>query len=165
MGEQRPPDAIQMLYNRRVDQILILVIPLALFVYISTKPHLRLRADMPPQFVDSLPSASPKQREEEERLARGYWDCALAFVQWTYMYGSPLPKDPPNEFRITSDSSSGPEPASSSRLRYWRRLREVWLMPSSWKATREWSTQWVTGSFKEAVAWIEGHFQNLVNPR
>jgi hypothetical protein len=62
-----------MLHNRKLDRLLILIVPAALFVYLSTRPHVRLRADMPRQFVDIPASAGPKQREAEERLAREYW--------------------------------------------------------------------------------------------
>ena len=151
-----------MLYNRTLDRLLILIVPAALFVYASTRPHVRLRANMPPQFVDTPASAGPKRREAEERLAREYWSCAVTVIQWKYTYGSPLPDSPPEEFRVNTQLASGSEPVSSSRVRYWHRLQLVWHLPSSWVIWREWSTDWLTGPLKEGRAWIDNYIKNLL---
>jgi hypothetical protein len=116
---------------------------------------------MPPQFVDIPASAGPKQQEAEERLAREYWSCVLTVIQWKYTYGSPLPDSPPEEFRVNTQLAPGSEPVSSSRVRYWHRLQQVWLLPSSWVTSREWSTDWLTGPLKEGRAWIDNYFRNL----
>src|SRR5579863_4595641 len=116
-----------LLYNRAIDKILILLIPTALFLYASNRNVLRLRAVMPLQFVDT--SVSPRQRASEEQIAREYWNCALTFVQWKYTYGSPLPAEPPEDFRIDDRLIGGAGAGPSSRLRYWHRLQQLWLSP------------------------------------
>lgn len=165
-----------MLSERKVDRFLIVAVPVALFVYASTRPIARLRADVPPRFVDVPASASRKQRAEEERRAQAYWNCALSFVQWRYTYGSPLPDDPPEDFRVGAESAvpteaaAGAAPAAGhskdrsqdqARLRYWRRLRQVWTSPDCWSFSREWSTQWLTEPVMGAVRWIENYLGDL----
>jgi hypothetical protein len=151
-----------MLYNRKIDRLLILIVPAALFVYASTRSHVRLRANMPQQFVDIPASAGPKQREAEERLAREYWSCVVTVIQWKYTYGSVLPDAPPEEFRLNIQPAPGSEPVASSRVRYWHRLQQVWLSPSSWATSREWSTDWLTEPIKRGGTWIGNYFKNLL---
>lgn len=154
-----------MLYNRKIDRLLILIVPAALFVYASSRPQVRLRAEMPPDFVDVQATADPARRATEEPLAQQYWDCALTSIQWKYTYGSPLPDTPPEEFRVNTTPTPGSEPASSSRLRYWHRLQQVWLLPSAWKTTREWSTDWLTEPIKKGFAWMGDYFKDLIPQR
>lgn len=151
-----------MLYNRKLDRLLLLIVPAALFAYASTRPHVRLRANMPPQFVDIPASAGPKQREAEERLAQEYWSCVLTDIQWKYTYGSPLPDSPPEEFRVNPQLAPGSEPVSSSRVRYWHRLQQVWLLPSSWVTWREWNTAWLTEPIRKGAAWIDNYVKDLI---
>ena len=151
-----------MLPNRKLDRLLILIVPAALFVYLSTRPHVRLRADMPPQFVDIPASAGPKQREAEERLAREYWSCALTVIQWKYTYGLRLPDSPPEQFQPSTQLAHGSEPISSSRVRYWHRLQGVWLQPSSWVTSQTWSTDWLTTSIAKTLNWFDSYFRDWI---
>jgi hypothetical protein len=151
-----------MLYNRTIDRFLIVAVPAGLFVYASTRPIVRLRADMPAQFVDAPASASAKHRAEEERMARAYWNCAVALVQWKHSYGSPLPEIPPAEFRIDEKTAPASEAASLSRLRYWHQLQSLWLSPEVWTASREWNTQWLTETIAHVVEGIEDYFGDLL---
>ena len=150
-----------LLYNRAIDKILILLIPTALFMYASNRNVLRLRAVMPLQFIDA--SVSPRQRASEERIAYEYWNCALKFVQWKYTYGSPLPAEPPEDFRIDDRSVDRPGAGAgpASRLRYWRRLQQLWLSPDSWTASREWSTGWLTEPIMKVVDGLESYVSSL----
>ena len=151
-----------MLYNRKIDRWVVLLIPIGFFIYLSTRPRMRLRTDMPPQFAEIPSSASPKRRAEEENLAREYWECALTSIQWKYTYGSPLPDLPPAEFRIERNAATGKDlPASSSRLRYWRRLQQVWLLPSSWESSHAWSVEWFTDAIKNGFNWVNSYLNNL----
>ena len=154
-----------MLYNRKFDRALILIVPAALFVYMSARPHVRLRAEMPAEFVDVQTSADPARQDVEQKLAQQYWNCALALIQWKYTYGTPLPDIPPEEFRIKSTATPGSESAASVRLRYWNRLRKVWLLPSAWTTTRAWSTDWLTNSLKHGLERVEDFFKDLFGQR
>lgn len=150
-----------MLYNRKVDRLLILIVPAALFVYASTRPHVRLRADMPPEFVDIPASAGPKQREMEEKLASEYWRCVQSSIQWKYTYGSPLPEVPPEDFRVERSAAPGAESAAASRLRYWRRLEKIWVLPSSWVTSHEWSIDWLINPIHKGIEWIDNYVKDL----
>jgi hypothetical protein len=151
-----------MLHNRMLGRLLILMVPAALFVYLSTRPHVRLRADMPPQFVDIPASAGPKQRETEERLARDYWNCALTVIQWKYTHVLQLPDSPPEQFWASTQLPPGSEPISSSRVRYWHRLQRVWLQPSSWVTSQTWSTDWLTKPIARTLNRFENYFRELI---
>ena len=151
-----------MLHHSMLDRLLILIVPAALFVYLSTRPHVRLRADMPPQFVDIPASAGPKQREAEERLAREYWSCALTVIQWKYTYGARLPDSPPEQFQPSTQLAHGSEPVSSSRVRYWHRLQGVWLQPSSWVTSQTWSTDWLTTSIAKTLNWFDNYLRDWI---
>jgi hypothetical protein len=154
-----------MLYNRKIDRLLIVVVPIGLFLYASTRPTMRLRADMPAQFTDASASASSRQRAAEADLARKYWALAISAVQWRYTYGSPLPDTPPDDFRLFGDVPAGSEPLSASRFRYWHRLQLVWLSPDAWKVTHAWSTQWLTDPLMRAGDWFDRSFKDFVaNP-
>ncbi len=144
-----------LMYNRRIDRIIIVLVPLAFGVYASTRPIKRLRADMPPQFVDISPAAGNKQRAAETELARKYWAAAITAVEWRYSYGSPLPDTPPDDFRIDGNTAASAELPSASRLRYWRRLQKVWLSPDSWRTTQEWSLRWLTDPVMRIGDWFD----------
>lgn len=187
----------------------MVTVPVVLFVYASTRPIMRLRADMPSRFRDASKTAGVAQRLAEQRLAEAYWNCALTFIQWKYSYGSPLPDDPPDEFRIKVAMPAGPgpsnanapqgpdaglngaglagsdpdgveaaraaarlrrkrpppDPVEDSRLRYWRRLQQLWVSPEAWQRSREWSTEWMTGPVTGAVEWSEDYVRNLTGTR
>lgn len=150
-----------MLYNRKFDRLLLLLIPAALIVYASTRPHFRLKAEMPPEFVDLPPKASREHKAAEERLAREYWQVVQMSVQWKYTYGSSLPESPPAEFRITGRSEDGAGTARSSRLRYWRQLRKIWVLRTSWVRSQEWTTHWLTDPIIKAASWIQNYVRDL----
>ncbi len=151
-----------MLYNRKIDRLLIVLVPAGLFIYASTRPHMQLSADMPRDFVDFQATADPKQREAEERNAREYWNLALTVIQWKYTYGSTLPDSPPEEFRLKRQVAPESESDTSSRSRYWRRLDKVWLQPTSWVTSRSWRTDWLTAPVEDCARWIDNHVRNLI---
>jgi hypothetical protein len=180
--ELKPPKHQGLLYNRVLDKFLILLLPVTWFVYCSWRPTFRLRADMPPQFVDVTAAATPSERAREEKLARRYWDLAR-MMRWEFTYSSPLPADVPLEFRIDeqtmSRSAQRPAPnihadrdrdktrppgvgSPDSRIRYWGKLQSVWLRPDVWEAHQEWSTAWFTGPLLQLYHNFQDYISNLV---
>jgi hypothetical protein len=147
--------------HRRIDRFLLLMIPAAFFVYQSTRPLMRLQADVPTQFLDAIPGARSNHRAAEERVARAYWNCAVTFVQWRHTYGSPLPQDPTDDFRIDAKTYGADAASEASRLHYWNKLREAWLLPASWRQSREWSTAWVIDPATRAVNRLSDSFKEL----
>ena len=87
----------------------------------------------------------------EEKIARAYWECVVNQVQWKYAYGYRLPASPPAEFTINGVADS------DSRARYWRRLQQVWYLPTSWKKDYEWDTSWATQWFVTSAQWLYSH--------
>ena len=144
-----------MLYNRKIDRVLILVIPAAIFLYASIGSHKRLNAEMPAEFVDVIPKASLARQAEEERLAHEYWNCALNVIQWKYTYGSPLPGAPPVGFQVDAGIIPKGDSESSAKLRYWQRLQKIWNSPNSWKSTIEWSTSWLSNPISRFLSWLD----------
>jgi hypothetical protein len=167
IGVVKPRRRPGLLYNRTFDRLLILLVPVAWFTYSSWRPINELREDMPPQFVDVPAAASGADRAREQRLAQAYWDLARTALRARYTYGSALPTDPPPDFDVNSTTAAiqpssaaatagtgngsrrkstvVPTDASSARLRYWRKLQQVWLEPYAWQSHKEWSTAWFTG--------------------
>jgi hypothetical protein len=180
----KPPPRPSLLYNRTVDKRLILLLPALSFLYCSWRPVFSLRAEMPPQFVDVSAGATPVARAREQRLALAYWDVARTVIRWKYTYGASLPNDPPPEFAVSEEGitrpgapskpdskrAGNPRPAvqgartaaSGSRLRYWRKLQEVWTEPYAWKARRQWSTAWFTGPIRRVRANFQDWCRNLI---
>ncbi|HLI34556.1 MAG TPA: hypothetical protein VKW70_05885, partial [Terriglobia bacterium] len=60
--------------KRTIDRLLVLVVPAGLFIYASTRPLMRLQADMPMEFF-LKPRREPMSRAAAENVARAYWDC------------------------------------------------------------------------------------------
>jgi len=167
-GLRKPDSGRQALGgSRRLDKLLILVVPTAFFLYLSSRPVFRLRVEMPSRFVDLAPSsASPRQREEERQVALDYWNCAVTMIQWKYAYGSPLPLDPPDEFRVyarlgdTARPARGKDQALDARVRYWKRLRQLWVSPDTWKTSREWSMAWLTDPIYRLIDGFDTYFKD-----
>lgn len=147
--------------NRKIDRFLLVLIPAALFVYLSTRPMMRLQADAPPEFLGPSAVARFNRRQAEDRVARAYWDCAVSLVQWEHTYGTPLPEYPPDDFRIDVKTYGSDAASQPTRLRYWNKLRETWLLPISWRQSREWSTAWLTEPVHKAVNWLGDTFRDL----
>lgn len=147
--------------HRRIDRLLLVLIPVAFFVYESTRPLMTLQADVPSRFMEASPGDDSSRRASKQRAAQAYWNCALTFVQWKYTYGAPLPEDPPDDFRIDAKTYGADAAGAASRLRYWNRLREVWLLPGSWRQSREWSTSWLTEPVVKAATGLSDFFKEL----
>jgi hypothetical protein len=179
-GRVRPSRRIPF-YNRTIDKLLILMVPVAWFMYFSWRPVYQLRAEMPSRFVDASTSTPAGERLREQHLARAYWDLARTALRPRYTYGMALPDDPPPDFALDERThateraaatnvsvsgnqqrvSRGSRPDSSeSRFRYWRKLQQVWLQPDSWESRREWSTAWFTGPFLRLYVNVQDYLSN-----
>ena len=121
--------------TQKTNRLVIAAILTGLFAfgYSALQPKLRLRVEMPKDFIDDSKSLPPAHRAQEERLARAYWQCART-VQWQYGYGR-LPDEPPPEFLVTSREAGTAAADTGSRTRYWHRLHGVWYVASNWEKT------------------------------
>jgi len=100
----------------------------------SPAPKPQLRADPPAAFMDNHPGWSAKRRASEDEVARAYWQAAIQNVQDKYNFGTPLPEQPPREFKIDAPS---PPNSPDERAHYWEKLREVWGTPEAWEQTSD----------------------------
>jgi hypothetical protein len=116
---------------------------------------------MPVEFFD--PGVLPAARvTTEKRVALAYWRCAVMQIQWEYGYARRLPADPPANFVIRTEEAGALANDPVPRARYWRRLQEVWDVPSSWQHHYEWSTISLRESFRSAADWFEVHMRRIV---
>ncbi len=151
-----------MFLRRKLDKLVIPVLAAGIFVYASYRPRFRLRAEMPPEYMEL--SSQHGSKVAQENLARAYWKCAVTEIQWKYGYGHRLPADPPTDFtpalggnRSTADSAT--------RDRYWHRLQQAWYVPSNRTKAYEWDFSWLTGWITAAGDWLSEHFPSLQNSR
>ena len=90
--------------------VLSVIILVGVFVFVSFRADLRLRDDMPAQFV-SLDGVAQNKRANEESIARAYWNCARLVLtpKYNLAYNLPLPVEPPPEFNVSCENA-GPKP-------------------------------------------------------
>jgi hypothetical protein len=143
---------------RRIDKILIVAVPIAIFLIMSIQPTTRLQVEMPAEFVDATASQPGHRGASEKETARAFWDCAVDLIQYKYAYGSPLPLAPPPEFQVDQDAFPTVKPDAATRLRYWQRLQKVWVLPTVWEKGYEWSFRW----FTDAASGIAGRISRLL---
>jgi hypothetical protein len=108
---------------------------LAIYVYSSSV--VRLRAAPPLAFFDENPRWTAKQRAREDQRARAYWDIAVRDIEKQYGFGTTLPTDPPDSFKVEEKGRFGATSKVDpvARSRYWQKLREVWARSDSWERT------------------------------
>jgi hypothetical protein len=153
-----------MLFTRQwYDKLIVCAFALGLFLYASYRPQFRLREQMPPEFVADTPSSHDQKQGAEQRIAQEYWDCAVKEIQWRYTYGSLLPQDPPPEYTITTAGGDPGTGDRDTRIRYWKRLRLVWTLPSAWEKTYTWTLDWLPGWAKTPSRWLQEHAAKVFN--
>ena len=152
-----------MIVNRRVDRLFILIFPIGIFVFLSVRPVMRLTADPPSQYLQPDPTWKAERRAVEEELARGYWKSGVEAVQWEYGYGATLPASPPDDFRIQGNGqqSQGLDRDPATRLRYWARFRQAWILPESWERAYGWDMGWIPKSIVAVHDWFMEYWQRL----
>jgi hypothetical protein len=124
------------------DKLIYLIVVALVLMIASYRPKYQLRPDMPSGFLSASASDSVQKRDLEKRVAAAYWQSAQANVQWKYPHGHPLPADAPADFSIDARflGPSASDPAT--RALYWRRLKEVWFLPETWKKDYGWDWSW-----------------------
>jgi len=125
----------------------LVVIPALLAIYGLSPSVPRLQLQPPASFYHDDPNWSAKQRSREERLAHGYWGIALRDIQARYGFGSVLPLEAPDYFKVGENAgpSTTPNVDSATRAKYWEKLREVWLRSESWEQMdriSDWMQTW-----------------------
>jgi hypothetical protein len=125
--------------------VLVLVGVALVLAYLFIRSAARLADNPPAEFTNPRAEWDAPRKELERQLALAYWQRAKIDVQYDFLYGSELPEQPPEGFKIDTSQFRGmPAAVAESRARYWRRLRRVWSRPQSWQTSYEWNTEWVT---------------------
>jgi hypothetical protein len=146
-----------MFVKRKYDAIVIVTLAIGIFVVATIRPKLKLRPEMPAEFVAAQASWSAQKRAEEERIAGAYWECVETVIEQEYGFRrqSPLPLEPPPEFTVAADEK-GPIPADpETRARYWRRLRGLWYTPGIWEKVYEWDFSWMSDPVAAGAKWLQ----------
>ena len=149
------------LVRRRYDMVLIALVGGGLFVYSSISPRYELRAELPGELVDAAGGAG-RDRAAQLRVAQGYWTSMVANIQWNYRYGHDLPQEPPPEFLVGVKGGNHPAVDPVARTKYWKRVREIWLLPSSWTKNYVWETSWIVESVGSLADWLRERIGNVV---
>jgi len=126
--------------------LLLLLVPVGVVVYLSTRPVMRLRAEPPSGFVDSNPKWNAKRAAAEDQIGRAYWDVAVQNIQPMYHYGTNLPASPPVSFQVDPETlaTSGVKvDATAERAHYWQKMRDLWDQPATWEQSYGWNTEWL----------------------
>lgn len=137
----------------RLGMWLLLLLPVALVFALCYRPVLRLKAQPPPGFVETQRGWDATRQSAEERAGQAYWQLAINLVQWRFVFGSELPAEPLEGFRL--DEKDFPRnsivAAPATRVRYWNKLRTIWPHPQSWSRTYVWNTDWLRESLSKAM--------------
>jgi len=148
-----------MFYRRHVDKLLIPIILGLVFVLTSYRAKNRLRPEMPAAFVAPRDRSSASKSEKD--IAGAYWKAACTNIQWKYVYGHPLPSDPPPEFQIDDRRLGALAADATTRLLYWRRLQQVWFRPETWTKEYEWDFGWVGDPISSGASWLKEESNRL----
>jgi hypothetical protein len=149
------------MHPRRIDKILIVAVPIAIFLYASIHSANRLQQTMPSDFVSAEAAVSGRSRASEKEVARPYWDCAVKLIQYKYAYGSPLPADPPPEFQVDQDAFPTVKADAATRLLYWHQLQKVWVLPTVWGKRYEWDSGWLTDTVADFAGFVSRFIRGL----
>lgn len=113
--------------------------PTLLFVFLASRPIMRLKADPPAEFFNAYPDWTASHHDVAQRLGRAYWDWAALHLAHEYPYGSTLPDQPPVEFDVEGPNFPTGVEADLARQKYWEKLRELWGQPQSWEKVPFWN--------------------------
>lgn len=119
--------------------IVVALLPTVLFLYLTNRPMMRLKADPPAEFLNAYPEWTGQHPEVATRLGEAYWDWAALHLTRNYPYGAELPEQPPVLFKVDGQGFPSGVDADVARLRYWQKLRELWRDPQSWDKVDIWN--------------------------
>jgi hypothetical protein len=130
--------------HQGVFGLVIVMLLGGMFLYESIHPVMRLRSEPPPAFLKGRANLKAAGTQDQEHVARSYWDLAANFVSEKYSYGEFLPSRPPEDFTI----AMGGDYATSSL--YWQRIRGQWNRPENWVQSYQLNTDWINSAVGSA---------------
>ena len=148
-----------MFVRNHTDKLLIPIAALILLVVISYRPKYHLQSEMPSGFFHQEQKSSKPSLDQ--KIAWAYWENAQMNIQWRYVYGHPLPVDPPPEFQVDAKALGPAASDPGTRMMYWHRLEQVWPLPETWAKDYEWDFGWLGDPAVSGAQWIKGEFERL----
>ena len=145
-----------MLVNRKFDVLAVLLL-VVIIGYVLLQPGYRLKADPPPEFLRDAHALPLAKRAAEEKIARVYWKCAVANIQWQYGYGHRLPAPPPPEFTVSSQEFGSAANDVETRTRYWKKLQQVWYVRGVWRKEYDGNFRPMRNWLQAAGDWLADH--------
>jgi hypothetical protein len=112
---------------------------------------MQLHSEPPAGWVVTNPAWGAKRRARELQLANAYWLIAVNSLQHEFAFNTPLPENPPPEFKV---DTANLKDDSATRTHYWDEMRNVWTKPDTWQQT-------VTnggGPAAKAIEWLRQKF-------
>jgi len=137
----------------RLGAWLLLLLPVILVFVLCYRPVLRLKTQPPPGFAETHMEWDATRQSAENRAAQAYWQLAINLVQWRYAFGTELPAQPMEEFRLEEKDfpRNSIAAAPATRVRYWSKLRALWPQRHAWSETYVWNTDWLRESLSKAM--------------
>ena len=129
------------------------LLPVAAVFLMCYRPVMRLKPQPPPGFVETRESWDALRHSSENRAAQAYYQLAINLVQERYAFGSKLPLEPIEGFRLNEKNfpRNSVAAAPATQIRYWNKLRQIWSQPSAWSQTYVWNTDWLRDSLSSLV--------------
>src|SRR6185437_9896536 len=153
-----------MFFRHSYDKLLYPLILLIVLAAVSYRPKYHLRGDMPPEFFPtSSTTQSAAKRSVDHRIAWAYWESAQMDIQWKYPHGKTLPFDPPADFRVDARALGPGSTDPATRQLYWRRLQQVWYVPSTWQKQYQWDMNWASDPLTSAGEWLRDETGKLLH--
>lgn len=140
--------------HRRRGWLIVALGLASLFCYESIRPVNHLRLNPPPGFVEARSGLEATELRKRERMARSYWEMAVNSVQYSYPFGTALPRTPPPDFRLQDEGDPG------TRILYWGKLCELWNQPATWATSYEWDTDWVKRALSSLMTVAKTYFHS-----
>jgi hypothetical protein len=119
--------------------MLVALVPTLLFLYLASRPTMRLKASPPADFIDAYPEWTSSHQDVALKLGQAYWDWAALHLAPDHPYGTHLPEQPPVLFQVDGTGFPAGVDADVARMRYWQKLRELWTNPQSWVKVEAWN--------------------------
>lgn len=121
--------------------VVVALIPTLLFLYLMSRPVMRLNPDPPADFLSAYPEWTAQHQDVAAKLGDAYWDWAALHLVQEYPFGSDLPKQPPISFQVEGQGFPAGVDADVARMRYWNKLRELWKDPKAWQKVDAWNAR------------------------
>ena len=137
----------------RFGMWLLVLLPIAVVFALCYRPVMRLNSQPPPGFVEVHKDWGATRQATEDRAAQAYWQLAINLVQWRFGFGTKLPAEPIDEFRLEEKDfpRTSVVAAPATQRRYWNKLRAVWSQPEAWSETYVWNTDWLREALSSAI--------------